>query len=124
MKGFAALTIVLIITAISLILGFAIIMLSVGEIKMVLEKTFSLKSYNLTYLCAENALMKLKENIGYSGNEVLDIEGGSCRILPVEGNWIVKIIGNYQDQIKKMKIVVSKVNPKMTIQSWEEVADF
>lgn len=91
---------------------------------MGLKKTQSSQAYFLANLCAEQALMKLKENISYPGNEIIEIEGGNCQILPVEGSWTVKVSGNFQDQIKKIKIVVNQVNPEMIIESWQEVADF
>ncbi len=124
MKGFAALTTILIILAISLILGLAISLLSINEMIMGLKKNFSSRAYYLTNLCAEHALMKLKEGINYQGNETIEIDGGNCRILAIEGNWIVKTTGNYQNQVKKMKIVINQINPQMVIQSWEEVASF
>lgn len=124
MKGFVALTTVLIILAISLIFGLGISLLSISEMTMGLEKNFSSRAYYLANLCAEEALMKLKENSNYSGNETIAVDNGSCQILPVEGNWQVKTVGNSQKQIKKMKIVISQINPQMIIQSWQEVADF
>jgi len=123
-RGFVALTTILIILALSLILGLGISLLSISEMTMGLEKSFSSRAYYLANLCAEDALIELKENINYQGNKTIGIEGGNCQILPIEGNWTVKTIGNFQNQIKKMKIVISQVNPQMVIQSWEEVADF
>lgn len=123
-KGFVALIIVLIIFAVALSVGLGVSFLSISEAGMSLEKIYSLKAYYLANLCAEEALMKLKENVNYSGNETISAEGGSCQILPIEGNWIIKVIGNFQNQIKKVKIVVSQVNPEMEIQSWQEVSEF
>ena len=68
--------------------------------------------------------MKLKENIDYSGGETIEIGGGNCQILPIEGNWTIKTIANFQNQIKKIKIIISKVNPQMVISSWQEVSEF
>jgi len=121
--GFIALITVLIIFAIALLIGLSVSLLSISEAQMGLKKFQSSQASYLANLCAEEALMKLKENINYSGNESIEIEGG-CQILPIEGKWIVKTISNFQNQVKKIKIVVSQVNPKMIISSWQEVADF
>ncbi len=123
-KGLIALTTVFIILVTVLVMGVSLGLNSVGDMKMGLQKTFSSKVYYLSNLCAEQALMKLKENPGYSGNENIEIEGGSCQILPVEGRWIVKTMGSYKYQIKKIRIVITKISPQMTISSWEEVANF
>ncbi|KPJ57112.1 hypothetical protein AMJ49_02315 [Parcubacteria bacterium DG_74_2] len=124
MKGFIALMTVLIIFGIVLIIGLSVSMLSVNEATMGLKKTQSSRAYYLANLCAEHSLMRLKENSNYSGNEIIQTEEGNCQILSIENNWIVKVIGNFQNQIKKIKIIISQVNPQMIIQSWQEVADF
>jgi nitrate/TMAO reductase-like tetraheme cytochrome c subunit len=124
MRGFIALITVFIIISIALLISLGFGLLSIGEINMGFKKTQSSQAYFLANLCAEQALMKLKENINYSGNETINIENGSCQILQIEGQWIIKTIGNIQNDVKKMRISVSQVNPKIIIDSWQEVADF
>jgi len=123
-RGFIALITVLIILAIALSVGLNVGLLSISEATMGLKKSQSSQAYFLANLCAEQALMKLKEDINYSENKTIEIEGGNCQILPIEGNWIIKTIGNFQNNFKKIKIVVTQVNPEMMISSWQEVADF
>ena len=123
-KGFIALITILLILGVVLIVGLGISQLSIGEAKMSLQKSQSSQAYYLANLCAEDALMKLKEDINYPGDETINIENGTCQILPIEGTWTVKISANSQNQIKKMKIVVSQINPNMIIDSWQEVAEF
>ena len=123
-KGFIALLTIFIILAIALLLGLSFGLLAISETNMSLEKTQSSQADFLANLCAEQALMELKEDINYQGNETIEAEGGNCQILPVEGNWVIEVIANFQNQIKKTKITVTQVNPKMVISSWQEVADF
>ena len=123
-NGFIALVTVLIIFAIVLLVGLSISLLSINEAQMGLRKSLSSQAYYLANLCAEDALMKLKEDINYSGNETIGIGGGSCQILPIEGNWTIKTISNFQNQVKKIKIIVSQANPQMLISSWQEVSEF
>jgi len=122
-QGFVALVIVLIISAIALLIGLSISLLSVGEIKMSLQKSQSSQSYYLANLCAEEALMKLKDDIDYPGEILNNIENGSC-IISVEGNWIVKVSANFSNQTKKIKIIISQISPQMIIISWQEAANF
>lgn len=122
-QGFVALVTVLIISAIALLIGLSISLLSIGEVKMSLQKSQSSQAYYLANLCAEEALMKLKNDIDYSGEVLNDIENGSCIIL-VEGNWIVKVSANFSNQTKKIKIIIGQINPQMIISSWQGVADF
>lgn len=122
--GFAALTFVLVTAVISLILGLTISQVTTNETILALKSIASDQSYYMANLCAEEALMNLKDDTSYSGNEEINIGNGSCTILPIEGNWTIKTIGTYQNQIKKVKIVATNINPKIAIDSWEEVADF
>lgn len=123
-KGFIAITTVLIISALVLIVGIGISLDSIGEIKMGLQRSLSSQSYYLANLCAEQTLMKLKENSSYPGNETINIENGNCTILPIEGNWTIKVSASSSGQIKKMKLIVSQIDPEIIVDSWEEVAEF
>jgi len=123
-KGFIAITTVLIISALVLMIGIGISLESIGETKMGLQRSLSSQSYYLTNLCVEQTLMKLKENSSYSGDETINVENGSCTILPIEGNWTIKVSAFSSGQIKKMKLIVSQIDPEIIVDSWEEVAEF
>ena len=123
-KGFIALTTVLIISALTLMVGISISLGSIGEIKMGLQRSLSSQSYYLANLCAEQTLMKLKEDSSYLGNEIINVSNGSCTILLIEGHWTIKVSASSSGQIKKMKLTVSQINPKMIVDSCEEVAEF
>jgi len=123
-RGFITITTVLIILGIVLLIGLSISQLSIGEAQMSLQKFQSSQSMYLANLCVEEALMKLKENSSYQGNETIVQGNGNCTIFPIEGNWIIKITAGSQNQVKKIKIIVSQLSPKIIVDSWTEVADF
>ena len=123
-KGFVALMTVLMIVGIVLAIGVVSVLRNVSEMKMGLQKNDSSQAYYLANLCTELALMKLKENKNYGGNETVSTTYGQCAILPIEGQWTVKVSATSTNQVKKLKIIVNRINPKMIIDSWEEVADF
>jgi putative endonuclease len=122
--GFIALITVFIIISIALLISLGFALLSMSEMDMGFKKTQSSQAYFLANLCAEQALMKLKEDINYQGPETINIDNGSCQILQIEPQWIIKTQGNFQNDVRKMRISVSQVNPKIIINSWQEVADF
>ena len=123
-NGFIALITLLVILSIVLITGLSISFLSVEEANMSLQKSRSSQTYYLANLCAEDALMQLKETNGaYTGETKPDIESGSCEISVV-GNWAVKVKADFQNQTRKIRVIASQINPKMIISSWQEVADF
>jgi hypothetical protein len=127
-NGYIALISVLIISAVVLLVAINVSLFGVSESDVATREYQSSKAFYLAMLCAEDSLMKLKEDINYSGNETLSIEGGECSILPIEGsgnfNRIIKTTGVFFNQIRKIKIEINRVNPKMEIRSWEEVSNF
>lgn len=125
-EGFIALITVLIILGIVLLIGLSVSSLSVGEAGMSLQRLQSSQSYYLANLCTERALMELKEDSNYAGENMPNIENGSCTIsvILVDSNREINIYADFQNQISKMQIIVSQINPEMIIESWQEVADF
>ena len=127
-KGYIALISILIISGVTLLVAISANLLGISEADMGLQKNQSSRSFYLAVLCAEDALMKLRDNLEYPGNEVLVIGDGTCNILPVEGsgnqNRVIKTTGTIFNQTRKIKIQINKVNPKMRINSWQEVVDF
>jgi len=127
-KGYIALILILIILGLTLMIAISANLSGISEADMGLQKSQSSESFYLATLCAEDALMKLKRNLGYPGNETLTIGEGNCNILSVEGsgntNRVVKTAGNIYNQTRRIRIQINVVNPKMKINSWQEVVDF
>ena len=127
-KGYIALITILIISAVTLLVAINASLFGISESKMGLQKINSSKAFALTNLCAENALMNLKEDLSYSGNETSNIYDGSCTIYLIEGSGnndrIVKVEGVFLNQKRRIKIDISEVNPTMIINSWQEVSTF
>ena len=115
---------VIMVSALALMILMSAGFLSILDLKMELQKSQSAQSYYLANLCAEHSLMQLKENMSYNGNETIVLDEGVCRILPIEGSWVIKISASSSQQVKKMKITASQITPKIIIDSWEEVAEF
>lgn len=78
--------------------------------------------------CAEEALLQLRNDLSYSGDESLYFSQGSCYIRPVatttEGDYEIEtegVVDNYQ---KKLRILVGTTSPSFKIKTWQFVADF
>ena len=122
--GIVALITVLIVAAVALLTGISINLLAIGEAKMALQKSYSSKSYYLSNLCAEEALMRLKEDSNYQGNETINMGDDNCTILPIEESWTVKVSATSFGQTKKIEIKTSQINPSLIVDSWQEVGEF
>ena len=87
-----------------------------------------LESESLASACAEDAVIKLKNNQTYGGNETLNLGHGQCQILPIENlgdqSRVIKTIGVVNRTTKKIKIQISRIDPTIIFTSWQEVADF
>lgn len=125
-RGIIALITVLMVLAIAIIIGLSVSLLAIGEAQMSLQKNQSSQAYYLVNLCAEKTLMELKENSSFSGEELNDIiTNGSCTsTVLTNSNWTINVLADFYNQRKKMRVVISQINPQMTIDSWQEVADF
>ena len=127
-KGYIALTSVIIISAIALLLAISASLFGVSETDMAVQQKHSSQAFYLANLCAEHALMELKNELGYFGDETLGFEDGSCTVLPLEGNGnydrIIKTTSSIYGQTRKIKIEINRVNPEIEISSWQEVVNF
>jgi type II secretory pathway pseudopilin PulG len=119
---------ILIVSGTTLLIAISASLFGISESGMGLQKSQSSRAFYLASLCAEDALMKLKVDLKYLGNETLIVDNGSCTILPVKGggnyNRVVRTTGTIYNQTRKIEINIEQVDPKMIISSWQEVADF
>ncbi len=124
-NGYIALISVFIISALTILIASSASLVGIGESNVGLQESQSWGAFYLANLCAEQALMKLKENSNYTGNETLTFENGSCEIYEVLGggneNREVRVFGSAFGQIRKIRIEINLINPEMQIKSWQEV---
>lgn len=127
-EGFIALTSVLIISSLVLLISIGLSARSISETNIAMSQQLSNKALALADACAEDALLKLRSDFNYAGNETIMINGSdSCDILSVEGsgglNRIIKTESDVRGYKKKIRINIAQLNP-LQITSWQEVADF
>lgn len=78
--------------------------------------------------CAEEALLNLRDDLSYSGEESLYFSRGSCYIRPVatttEGDYKVETEGAVDNYQRKLHVLVGTTSPRFKIKSWQFVTDF
>jgi len=126
--GFIILTSVIIIGAVVLLIGMGVALRSMGETDMSSNEEITTRVLSLVNTCAELGVIKLRNNLNYSGNEDIIIEGSdSCRIFPTEGtgntNRIIKTEAEIKGFKKRIKVDIETMEP-LNIRSWQEVAVF
>ncbi|TSC94697.1 MAG: Uncharacterized protein Athens101428_212 [Candidatus Berkelbacteria bacterium Athens1014_28] len=126
--GYIALISVMIIGAVLLLI--IITGAHVGTTQGINSLLFSnhTESESLISACGEQALMNLKDNPSYGGNETVSLGNGECQILAVtsQGGEVrsIQVTSAVGGARKKNLITVSQINPKLLVSSWQEVAEF
>lgn len=132
--GFIVLTYVIIIGAAVLLIAAGISLRSVEEARMSLGEDLSIYALDLANSCAEIAIVRLNNNLNYSGSETIIIDGtNTCRIRPTLGaagsslDRIIEATSTILGYEKKVKVDIARIDrliPILNIRSWKEVSDF
>jgi len=101
-RGYIFLLSVLVVGTISLAVTASVLLLSTSAARTGLSLKHSSEALALAQACAEHALLQLRSDSSYGGNELLD-QGNTAR---------------------RMEILVSRLLPSVTITSWQEVSLF
>lgn len=127
-KGYIAIMTILIVSAVVLIMVITSVYISITQGMNSLLYSNYLESESLASACSEDALIKLKNNQSYAGNETINLGHGQCQIYPIENlggeSRTIKTVGTVNQTTKKIKIQISQITPTIIITSWQEVADF
>ena len=128
-NGFIALVSVLIVSALLIVIGLGTSLRGIDTTELSLSDSLSLQARHLADACAEEALMKLKSNFNYAGNEIIIVEGAdACTIVSVLGsgntNRVINVEAYVNGYKKKVVVDVASLLPIPVIRSWVEVGDF
>ena len=125
-QGYIALVSVLVAGGLLLLVGVGSATHGVDSLNAASGEESALRAGLLADACAEDALMKLKSNLGYNGNESIIVEGSeTCRILSVSGvgniNRIILTQGVDAGYVRNVSVDVAQVNPLLILRSWRTV---
>ena len=124
-NGYIALITVIIISAVVLILALGLAFSSLSQKQIIISHNKSLKNYYLANACANYAILQLQKNVGYGGNETVNLDDYVCQVESVfgTGNTNRTIITSSQqgDQRKVLRIEIDQIKPMTIIKSWGEL---
>lgn len=127
-SGFITLLSLLIAGAIGLAIAVSVILLGADYSRSARVSEESVLSKSLANTCAEEALERIRENQNYLGSGGISLGQGSCnyQVLDLGGgqNRQINSTGDVTGSIRKVKIIVGQISPKIRTSSWQEVADF
>jgi hypothetical protein len=125
-SGYIALVSVLIMSALMLLIGIGTTMRGIDTTTMSGGEELSLRAELLADSCAEEALLRLRANLAYAGNEIIIVSGGStCTILPLSGTGntdrTITTRATESNYTRFVRVEVAQVNPSLVITSWTTV---
>lgn len=126
-KAFITLLSVIIAGFISVAVAVTLLAVGISSSKSSFTLEWSKHAKALADACAEEALKQIRASTSFSGNGNLSLGQSSCSytvvLLSGENRQIIST-GTVGTIIRKVKISISAITPKITISSWQEVADF
>lgn len=126
-KGYITLLSTLFLVAIGGVVAGSLILLGLGFSKTSFAQYQSNQAKALANACAEEALQQIRNLTAYTGSGNLTLGQGSCSYTVTSGgseNRTIISTGTALTVIRKVKIIISAINPTINITSWQEVADF
>ena len=124
--GYITLISVLVIGAVGLAITISLILLGLGSSRTSFALEQSNQTKALTNACAEEAMQQIRDSMSFTGNGNLSLGQGTCNYtVTSQGgqNRTITASGTVGTIVRKAKVIISKINPTITVTSWQEVAD-
>jgi hypothetical protein len=127
-NGFVALVSVLIVGAIGATIAVGLLAAGGSWLETKQAQRESAAARYLADACGEYALEKYRQNSAYAGTEVVPVGDENCTIRAVftdgSGNKVIQTQAIVGSSTRRVEIRVGSRTPRLTISSWQEVADF
>lgn len=118
---------VLIVGAVGSAAAISLLLLGLGGSQSGFSLEQSNQAKGLANACQEEALKQIRGTVNYEGSGSLNLGQGSCSYTVTKGagqNRTVTAQGTVGSEVRKVKVEVGQITPKITLTSWQEVADF
>lgn len=126
--GYIYLLSVLVVGTIAIAITASVLLLSTSAASTGISLQQSSEALALAQSCADHAMLKLRSDSGYAGNETLVLGNGTCNILAIGGieneNRTLCTEGLRGDTARRLEILIERILPSVTVYSWQEVTAF
>jgi len=125
--GYSVLIVLVIVGLIAVAISSSLLLLGIDFSKSSLDSYRSYQARHLASACVETALQEIRSSISFSGYGSLNISGNSCGYLVINNgvqNRTVQASSTISNIVKKVRVDITRIRPRITISSWQEVADF
>ena len=124
--GYITLISVLIVGAVGIAITTSLILLGLGSSRTSFAVEQSNQAKALANACAEEALQQIRDSTPFTGSGNLTLGQGVCSYtVTSQGgqNRTITASGTVGTIMRKVKIIIDKINPTIQVVSWQEVAD-
>lgn len=126
-NGYVTLLALLIVGAIGMSVGVALMLSGVGQLQNSGSYESSQKARALAIGCAEDALEVIRQNPSFSGSNSLNIGGYACNYTVTNTggeNRSIATSATVGTIMSKVLVLIDAINPQINVVSWQEVSDF
>lgn len=125
--GFITLISVLVVGAVGVAITVSMILLGLGSSRTSFAIEQSNQAKALVNACVEEALQQIRDSTPFTGSGNLTLGQGTCSYtVTSQGgqNRTVTASGTVGPIVRKVTVIVDKINPVSIVTSWQEVTDF
>lgn len=126
-RGYIALISILILGAVGTAVAISLLLLGLGSSRSSFAVVQSNQAKALANACAEEALQQIRDSTPFAGTGNLSLGQGNCTYTVTKStgqNRTATASATVGTLVRKVKIVIDKINPDINITSWQEVADY
>ena len=137
-SGFIALISILVITAVSIIIGTTVTLKAISHATMSASEMYSAQAWASANGCVETAVAAmsyhgtstwdLATSTSYKGDETISVGGIPCYIAAITATGsdsrLIRASSTASSFVRKLQVIVATNTPQTVISSWQEVGDF
>jgi hypothetical protein len=123
-SGYITLMSVLVVGAIGISISASLLLLGLGSSRTSYATQQMYQAKALANACAEEAMEQIRALTSYTGNGNLSFSNGNCTYIVTSGggqNRAIAASGTVGSMVRKVSVVVSSIEPLITISTWQEV---
>jgi len=117
----------LVVGAVGIAITVSLLLLGLGSTQTSFALAQSAQARANANFCIEDVLEQIRDNVYFSGNGNIVTANGDCDYsVTSQGghNRTINATGTVDTIVKKVKVVINRINPSISIASWQEVSDF
>lgn len=126
-RGYITLISVLVVGAMGVAIATSLLLLGLGSSRTSFAIQQSNQAKALGNACAEEAMQQIRSSTAYTGSGNLSLGQGTCTYTVVNtggSSRTVSSTGTVGTIVRKVKVLITAINPRIVVSTWQEVADF